>query len=371
MSQLHDLQAQSPLQHKLHHLLQTLQLKYPHVQRLAIALYDHGSDWVKTFVAVEDGSNSLPLYHAKLKDTTWLQAVAASQTPRVINDFAALQDNHKQHVKALLEAGYRSSYTLPMCVNGYFFGFVFFNARSSNVFQGMLLSELDVLGHLASLMVYNERSTVRTLLATLKSAMTMTHARDPETGNHLERMSRYSRLIAQKMARTNGLDDNFVEHVYLFAPLHDLGKITIPDRVLLKPGRLDEDEQRIMRQHARAGLELIDQLLENFGLASVSQVQMLRDIVLYHHELVDGSGYPCGLKGEAIPLASRIVTVADVFDALTSERPYKKAWDNEEAFAWMHERSGNMFDPACLEALQENCAEVLHIQSCFRENAFG
>ncbi|WAC45243.1 HD domain-containing protein [Pseudomonas sp. SL4(2022)] len=371
MSQLHDLQDQSPLQHKLHHLLQTLQLKYPHVQRLAIALYDHGSDWVKTFVAVEDGPNSLPFYHAKLKDTTWLQAVAVNQTPRVINDFALLQGNQKQHVQALLDAGYRSSYTLPMCVNGYFFGFVFFNARSSDVFQGMLLSELDVLSHLASLMVYNERSSVRTLLATLKSAMTLTHARDPETGNHLERMSRYSRLIAQKLAAPRGLDDSFVEHVYLFAPLHDLGKITIPDRVLLKPGRLDEDEQRIMRQHSRAGLELIDQLLANFGLASVSQVGMLRNIVLHHHELYDGSGYPDGLSGENIPLESRIVTVSDVFDALTSDRPYKSAWRNEDAFAWMTERSGTMFDPDCLHALLAQADDIVHIQHCFRENVFG
>lgn len=371
MSHLHDLQDQSPLQQKLRYLLTTLQQKYPEVQRMAVALYDHGSDWVKTFVAIEDGQNSLPFYHARLTETTWLQAVAASQTPRVINDFSVLQHSHKQHVLALLEAGYRSSYTLPMCVNGYFFGFVFFNARQPDVFKGMLPSELDVLGHLASLMVYNERSTVRTLLATLKSAMTMTHARDPETGNHLERMSRYSRLIAQNLARPHGLDDSFVEHVYLFAPLHDLGKITVPDRVLLKPGRLDEDELVIMRKHTSAGLELINQLLENFGLASVSQVQMLRNIVLHHHELYDGSGYPSGLVGEAIPLESRIVTVADVFDALTSERPYKHAWSNDEAFAWMLERSASMFDPAALQALIDRRDEVAHIQQCFRENVFG
>ncbi|MDH0143849.1 HD-GYP domain-containing protein [Aquipseudomonas alcaligenes] len=371
MSHLHDLQDQSPLQQKLRYLLNTLQQKYPEVQRMAVALYDHGSDWVKTFAAIEDGQNSLPLYHAHLADTTWLQAVANSQTPRVINDFSVLQDSHKQHVRALMDAGYRASYTLPMCVNGYFFGFVFFNARQPGVFTGLLLSELDMLGHLASLMVYNERSSVRTLLATLKSAMTMTHARDPETGNHLERMSRYSRLIAHSLAQQQGLDDSFVEHVYLFAPLHDLGKITVPDRVLLKPGRLTEDEQEVMRKHTSAGLELINQLLENFGLASVSQVQMLRHIVLHHHELYDGSGYPEGLAGEAIPLESRIVTVADVFDALTSDRPYKMAWSNGEAFAWMHERSGLMFDPAALQALMDKRDEVEHIQQCFRENVFG
>ena len=371
MSHLHDLQEQGPLQAKLRYLLETLQNKYPEVQRLAVALYDHGSDWVKTFVAVEDKDNSLPYYHAQLKDTTWLKAVADSQAPRVIADFAVLQDSHKVHVQALLDAGYRSSYTLPMCVNGYFFGFVFFNARQVGVFDGALLGELDMLGHLASLIVYNERANVRTLLATLKSAMNMTHARDPETGNHLERMSRYARLIAQGIAPAKGLDDSFVEHIYLFAPLHDLGKITVPDRVLLKPGRLDDEEQRIMREHARAGLQLIDQLLDNFGLASVSQVPMLRNIVMYHHELYDGTGYPCGLVGEGIPLEARIVTVADVFDALTSERPYKQAWSNAEAFTWMAARAGQMFDPACLQALQARAEEVAHIQQCFRENVFG
>lgn len=371
MSHLHDLQEQGPLQQKLRYLLEALQLKYPEVQRLAVALYDHGSDWVKTFVAVEDKANSLPFYHARLKDTTWLQSVAASQVPRVINDFSVLEDSHKVHVQALLAAGYRASYTLPMCVNGYFFGFVFFNSRTPGVFQGMLLGELDMLGHLASLLVYNERSSVRTLLATLKSAMNLTHARDPETGNHLERMSRYSRLIAQRLASQRGLDDGFVEHVYLFAPLHDLGKITTPDRVLLKPGKLTDEEQAIMREHVRAGLQLIDQLLDNFGLAGVGQVQLLRNIVLHHHELYDGSGYPDGLAGEGIPLESRIVTVADVFDALTSERPYKKAWDNEHAFAWLRQEAGRRFDAACVEALEMRRDEVEHIQRCFRENVFG
>ncbi len=371
MSHLHDLQEPGPLQAKLRYLLVTLQSKYPEVQRLAVALYDHGSDWVKTFVAVEDRDNALPHYHALLQETTWLKAVADSQAPRVIADFSVLQDSQKVHVQALLEAGYRSSYTLPMCVNGYFFGFIFFNARQIGVFEGALLSELDVLGHLASLMVYNERANVRTLLATLKSATSLTHARDPETGNHLERMSRYARLIAQDLADEQGLDDSFVEHVYLFAPLHDLGKITIPDRVLLKPGLLTEDEQVIMREHARAGLQLVDQLLENFGLGGVGQVSLLRNIILHHHELVDGSGYPDGLVGDAIPLESRIVTVADVFDALTSERPYKQAWNNEKAFSWLLEQAGLKFDRRCVESLLGRASEVEHIQRCFCENAYG
>ena len=371
MSLLHDLQEHSPLQLKLRYLLQALQQKYPQVQRLAVALYDQGSDWVKTFVAVEDQANALPHYHAKLSETTWLQAVATSQSPRVIADFSVFEHSRKRHVEALLAAGYRSSYTLPMCVNGYFFGFIFFNSRQPNVFSNALLNELDMLGHLASLMVYQERSNVRTLLATLKSAMNMTHARDPETGNHLERMSRYARLITQGLAEKHNLDDSFVEHVYLFAPLHDLGKITIPDAVLLKPGQLDSEETTVMRAHSRAGLELVDQLLGNFGLAGVSQVQMLRNIILHHHELVDGSGYPDGLIAEQIPLESRIVTVADVFDALTSERPYKQPWPNAEAFAFLQQQAGLKFDRDCVLALLKQVEDIEHIQRRFCENAYG
>ena len=124
MSLLHDLQEQSPLQQKLHQLLHTLQQKHPQVQRLAVALYDHGSDWVKTFVAVDDQANPLPHYHARLSETTWLLDVANAQTPRVINDFSVLEHSRKRHIDALIAAGYRSSYTVPMCVNGHFFGFI-------------------------------------------------------------------------------------------------------------------------------------------------------------------------------------------------------------------------------------------------------
>ncbi len=371
MSGLHELQEPGPLSAKLHYLLHALQKKYPAVERLAIALYDPGSDWVKTFVAIEREANPLPFYHARLRDTTWLQAVATSQSPRVINDFSVLEDSNKRHVQALLAVGYRASYTVPMCVNGQFFGFVFFNSCTPGLFQGALLAELDMLAHFASLLVYNEHANVRTLLATLKSAMNMARARDPETGNHLERMSRYARLIAQQIGAAFGQDDSFVEHVYLFAPLHDLGKITIPDQVLLKPGPLNAEEQVIMREHARAGLTLVEQILENFGLAGVGQIHLLRNIILHHHELFDGSGYPDGLAGDNIPLESRIVTVADVFDALTSQRPYKQAWPNEQAFDWLQQQSGRLFDPRCIHALLSCQDEIEHIQHCFAENIYG
>ena len=205
------------------------------------------------------------------------------------------------------------------------------------------------------------------LLASLLVSAWMVEARDPYTGGHLWRVAR----MAHALALASGSTPREASRIAMAGFLHDLGKVGIPDAILLKPGQLDPHELTIMRRHARAGLELVDQLLGNFGLAAVSQVQMLRNIILHHHELVDGSGYPDGLIAEQIPLESRIVTVADVFDALTSERPYKQPWPNAEAFAFLRQQAGLKFDRDCVMALLAQAEDIEHIQQCFRENAYG
>jgi HD-GYP domain-containing protein (c-di-GMP phosphodiesterase class II) len=253
----------------------------------------------------------------------------------------------------------------------HFFGFIFFNANEIDAFQERVLAELDVMAHMITLLIYNERSSVRTLMATIKSALQITHSRDPETGGHIERMSRYARIIAGEMAQQLKLDDDFVEHVYLFAPLHDIGKIHIPDSILLKQGRLTAAEFSIMKTHSEQGKQLIDALLENYGLNGVSQVDMLRNIALYHHEALDGSGYPEGLMGDQIPLEARIVTVADIFDALTSQRPYKRAWSNDEAFAELRRMAQSRVDARCVDALIKQRAIVERVQASFKEDVYG
>src|SRR5258708_16694195 len=180
--------------------------------------------------------------------------------------------------------------------------------------------------------------------------------RDGETGNHLIRMSRYSRLIADRI----GLDLDEAETVELAAPLHDIGKIGIPDHILLKPGKLDEAEWQTMRRHPVMGHEILK------GSAS-KYVRMGALIALGHHEKYDGSGYPNGLVGEHIPLCARLVAVADVFDALTSVRPYKEAWPSERAFAYIAEQRGKHFDPGLAEAFLGLREEALEIQNEWRE----
>lgn len=336
-----------------------------------MALYDDQTDVLKTFIFSATNESPIENYQVKLSDTPQLAELKKSRTPRVIADLSELACSDKFHTQALIKAGYRSSYTLPMVFNDHFFGFIFFNANQKHVFNEHLLVELDMVAHLVTLLIYNERSNVRTLLATLKSALDLSHSRDPETGFHLERMSRYSRLIASKLAEKWQLDDQYIEHIYLFSPLHDLGKINVPDCILLKPGKLDAVEFEQMKEHALIGRQLIDKLLENYGLGAIGYVDMLKNIAHYHHECFDGSGYPEGLKGENIPAEARIVAVADVFDALTSARPYKQAWSNERAIEFLQQQSGKKLDPDCVNALLGCMREVETIQATFVENATG
>jgi HD-GYP domain-containing protein (c-di-GMP phosphodiesterase class II) len=198
----------------------------------------------------------------------------------------------------------------------------------------------------------------------------VTLVRDQETGAHLARMARYARMIALKLAGRHGLSDESIEYLFQFAPLHDVGKISVPDTILLKPGKLTPQEFKTMQGHVVLGLDLIDLMAEDFDMRSMSYFSMLRNIIAYHHEALDGSGYPHGLRGEEIPLEARITAVADVFDALTSERPYKRAWTNQDAFDLLLDMSGTKFDPDCVAAMLECEDEIRDIQDWFAEVVF-
>jgi putative two-component system response regulator len=182
--------------------------------------------------------------------------------------------------------------------------------------------------------------------------------RDPETGAHIQRMANYSRLIAEQL----GLDRQEQELILRAAPMHDVGKIAIPDGILLKPGRLDDEELVIMRTHAEKGYEILRE-------SKSSLLDTAAIIAWTHHEKWDGNGYPRRLKGEDIPLHGRIVAVADVFDALTTERPYKKAWDLEKACQFLREHTGSHFDPDCTQAFLARMDDALVIRDSFQDKS--
>jgi putative two-component system response regulator len=180
--------------------------------------------------------------------------------------------------------------------------------------------------------------------------------RDPETGQHLLRMANYSRLIAREL----NLSEAEQELILEAAPMHDIGKVATPDAILLKQGKLTDDEFSIMKQHAATG----------YSILSDSDSLLIRTaaiMALNHHEKFDGNGYPSGLKGEEIPLYARIIAVADVFDALTSARPYKRAWSLEDAVQFVKDQSGKHFDPKCVDSFFCVWDEVLEIHARYQE----
>ncbi|HXE37025.1 MAG TPA: HD domain-containing phosphohydrolase [Azonexus sp.] len=180
--------------------------------------------------------------------------------------------------------------------------------------------------------------------------------RDPETGAHIQRMAHYSQVIARGL----GLDAKAQTLILEAAPMHDVGKIGIPDYILLKPGRLTPEEFEVMKGHSRLGYEL----LKDSGSETL---RAGAEVAISHHEKYDGTGYPKGLKGHAIPLFGRIVAVADVFDALTSERPYKKAWPLEDARRYLEDGRGKHFDPLCVEAFLAGWDDALDIRQRFTD----
>ena len=180
--------------------------------------------------------------------------------------------------------------------------------------------------------------------------------KDNETGMHVIRMSHYSELLAREM----GMDDHYCEVLLNASPMHDIGKIGIPDKVLLKPGKLDHDEWEIMKTHTTMGAAIL-----SGGESEV--MKMSESIAITHQEKWDGSGYPNGMKGEDIPLEGRIVAIADVFDALTSIRPYKKAWTVEDAVNMIEQESGKHFDPKLVPLFVKILPEIVKIKDQFSD----
>jgi putative two-component system response regulator len=180
--------------------------------------------------------------------------------------------------------------------------------------------------------------------------------RDPETGAHILRMAHFSQLIARELGMSVADQDLLLEA----APMHDIGKVGVADKIMLKPGKLDEQEFAIMKGHAMIGYELLKG-------SSSKVLQAGAEIAKGHHEKFDGSGYPDGIKGADIPIFSRIVAVADVFDALTSERPYKKAWEIEAAVDFLNNGAGSHFDPDCVKAFLNAWEDVMAVREQYKE----
>ena len=277
------------------------------------------------------------------------------QTKELYPDIVSIMitaNNDNEMMHKALEAGVTDFLIKPISP-------IVFKLRLNNILE--LKNSLNLTQH------FNERLTTKVEEATaalqkseyeaLEVLSKAAEYKDPETASHIARVSHYSKLLAQAY----GLSKEEQNIIYYAAPLHDIGKIGIDDTILLKPGKLTEDEFIKIQEHAVIGAEILHGKENAF-------LQAGEVIALTHHEKYNGTGYPKGLKGEAIPLYGRIVAVADVFDALTSDRPYKKAWSFEKALNLLIEEKGKHFDPQIVECFVENLDAVKTIYEKFQEN---
>jgi len=200
------------------------------------------------------------------------------------------------------------------------------------------------------------RELEETRLEVVRRLSVAAEYKDNETGLHVVRMSK----IAKVLALAVGMSEDDAELLHIAAPMHDIGKIGIADAILLKPGDLTFEEREVMKNHAMIGAEIL-------GEHEWPLMHMARTVALTHHEKWDGTGYPMGLKGEAIPLVGRICALADVFDALTSDRPYKTSWSVEDALKFITDKTGTHFDPTLVEKFIENLDEIVYIRESFRD----
>jgi len=231
-------------------------------------------------------------------------------------------------------------------------------ARVHNMLMSYWATRL-LLGQNASLRQLvgeHTRELKRSRLEVVQRLARAAELRDNETGKHILRMSHASSLLARSL----GWAADRCELLLSASPLHDVGKIGIPDGILLKPGSLTPEERVIMQTHTEIGADL----LQGSG---TDLLEMARDIALHHHEKWDGSGYPHGLSGNAIPEVARIVAITDVFDALTSARPYKKPWEVSDALQWMADQSGRHFDPKIFPHFVGLIPDILDITARFAD----
>ena len=368
LSILSHLNDHTSLSEKLQTLLDYIRQRHTFMIRIAVALYDENTDVIKTYVHATDGENPLPHYQACLANSESLTQIKNDRKPRILNDLHPLSLIKTEHSQKISETGFQSSFTVPIYHGDHFLGFIFFNSSVMNTMEHDVISDLMVIAHLIRMLIINELNFIATTNDVTRSMTTLTNHRNLETGQHLSRISHFSRTIAHALAIERELSDEFVEQLFIFSPLHDIGKIAIPDKILCKPGKLTAKEYALMQTHATKGHEFIVHLQENLSMLSPQSCEVLQNIVYYHHERWDGSGYPEKLAGKAIPLEARIVAVADVFDALTSYRVYKERWPVDKAMDYLLENRGSQFDSDCVDKFLANRDEVESIINKFPEN---
>jgi len=347
-------------------------IPYSHI---GIALLHDDEKILEASYGISDPAlNELPKRLAGIKaeiSKTSLQNIIINGTPRVINDLEKYTKNNDAEYNIVLkEAGIKSSITLPLKINQKPVGIIFFSSIYKNTYKQEHIAFLEILSDSISISLNKNIFIDELLYSTLLALAKMAEARDEDTGDHLDRMKRYSTKIAGFLLEDHIYDDvitvNFIKDIERFSPMHDIGKVGIRDGILLKPGQLTDEEFTEMKKHTAYGAEVLRIAEGNIKKQSYNMFKMGIEITENHHEKWNGTGYPNKKSGSNIPLSARIVAVADVLDALTSKRPYKRAFPFEESFKLIVEGKGNHFDPNIIDSLIKHKDEIYKLFMSFK-----
>ncbi|ENM5732947.1 HD-GYP domain-containing protein [Vibrio mimicus] len=345
-----------------------IRVEFPDIQRISFALYDEKSNSIKTYADSSPISHDFVHYEFKLADLPSLQQVKDSGSVRIIHDMPSQLKSKSRHNRWLLEHQYRSSYVKPVFNQQEFVGFLFFNSSTGHYFSPNVVQQLQPYLALLLQAVCGEYSLIHHLIQDVEDMESQSPEHWLQIKQHKERISRYARIIAVDIAEQYALDDELIENISQFATCHDIGKLSLPANLLQKSTSLASDEREQIHSHIESGVNLLNDLIEKLGTPHHPCLAVLREIVAYHHEFLDGTGYPFGLISEQIPIPARIIAVANIFDALTTHRPYKQAQSIPHALLELEKMvCEGKLDRHCVNALRENQEDLKVIVERFPE----
>ena len=336
--------------------------------RVGVAFVDYDQGLVIAEHGAFDYGRALlgPGFSVKLKNTRLGKLVESKESLITTSINKDLEENpSSSSLKLLKREGINSNMIIPLIANDVVFGFLFFSSVNENNYSDKDLELGTKIGQEISGILNTSYLTKKMFITMVNSFADLVEKKDTETGNHIIRMTEYSRTIAEKLLDYENdsyrVNESFVNDIVYYSSAHDIGKVGIPDSILKKPGKLTDEERTIMETHTTIGAEVLIKVREDLKIFNREFFNVAIDIAMSHHERWDGSGYPNRLKGEDIPLSARIIAIADVFDALTSKRVYKPGFSFEDSLEIINQGSGSHFDPILVNIFNDSIEEIRRI----------
>ncbi|PMH43772.1 hypothetical protein BCU68_13050 [Vibrio sp. 10N.286.49.B3] len=347
---------------KLSYIQDDLQVKFPHLQRVSFAFYDSSSDKLSTYAESASSHSTMNYYETRIDNTKSLCSLAEQNKPRILGNISQQVTPDSQHSRWLLEQGFNSSLTVPIFNQKQFTGFLFLDSAGSNDFEyctdRVIKEYIDDLQEKFSL----DLNIVNRILSHANERKNMASGYRSESQYHHLRLNAYIRILSQELAEHYQLGHEVIQNLMILCRLHDIGKSSLSEQQLLCRSNISNEDKNTIKQHLINGVGIIDELIDQTGSPQHFDINMLKNIITTQHEYLDGSGYPNGLSHASISIPARIMKVANIFDNLTSHRPYRQAGSVPMALIQLERlASEGKIDENCVEALREHQNELTAI----------